>query len=520
MSEQRPGVVIYAAKSTEDTHGSIPTQIEDCRALAERAGWVIVGEYQDEAKSAFHGNRGEQLVAARDHAGRVGGTIVVQHSDRLARGDGVRSDHLVELVLWARKNGVRWASVQDPQTFDAMGLVYAALMGDRNHDDSARKSAAVVSGLKRRANKGKPVGAMPLGYIVEKVVVEDEVITKRVIDPVTREIIERIFEKVEAGDTFGDVARALNAEGVTGRRGKPWTSRTVRTIVHNAAYAGQKGYPQLIEPERWQRIQDGLHRLDPAAAQRRKGGRKPVDSSYWLRGTVFCLACEAALYTRRQAAGRMYVCSNRRTGTGLCHAAPIPADLIESHVLDHLEAFVGDTKAWLTQQAEQRDDGRQQLLRAAQRLCDDRDRVEQRRERLLDDYEALPDDYPGARLLLDRATSLDSERVALTVKIEDTEAMAAEWENAGDSDLADAVDLVRALEHADTAQALNAALGRALAGIYARVSDGKLRAEFELAALLPDHRQGVHLFQHAKLTGLDSRRVTLDEGETRSFTFV
>ncbi len=31
--------VIYAAKSTEDKHGSIPTQLEDCRALAERHGW-------------------------------------------------------------------------------------------------------------------------------------------------------------------------------------------------------------------------------------------------------------------------------------------------------------------------------------------------------------------------------------------------------------------------------------------------------------------------------------------------
>ena len=56
-------------------------------------------------------------------------------------------------------------SVQDPQTFDGMGLVYAALMGDRNHEDCARKSKAVTAGLKRRADSGKPVGAMPIGYI-------------------------------------------------------------------------------------------------------------------------------------------------------------------------------------------------------------------------------------------------------------------------------------------------------------------------------------------------------------------
>ena len=37
----------------------------------------------------------------------------------------------------------------------------------------------------------------------------------------------------------------------------------------------------------------------------------------------------------------MYVCRNRRWSTGLCSALPIPAQLIESHVLRHLESFVG-----------------------------------------------------------------------------------------------------------------------------------------------------------------------------------
>ena len=53
--------VIYAAKSTEDKHGSIGTQLEDCRALAERNGFEVVGEFTDEAFSAYSGNRGPGL---------------------------------------------------------------------------------------------------------------------------------------------------------------------------------------------------------------------------------------------------------------------------------------------------------------------------------------------------------------------------------------------------------------------------------------------------------------------------
>ena len=52
-------------QSTEDTHGSIPTQIEDCRALAEREGWEVVGVFQDEGFSAFSGNRGPDLEKAK-----------------------------------------------------------------------------------------------------------------------------------------------------------------------------------------------------------------------------------------------------------------------------------------------------------------------------------------------------------------------------------------------------------------------------------------------------------------------
>jgi hypothetical protein len=47
-----PRAVIYAAKSTKDPHGSIPTQIADCEAMAEREGWLVAAIHSDEAKSA------------------------------------------------------------------------------------------------------------------------------------------------------------------------------------------------------------------------------------------------------------------------------------------------------------------------------------------------------------------------------------------------------------------------------------------------------------------------------------
>src|SRR5207248_2869553 len=120
MTKLNPAIT-YAAKSTEDKRASIPTQLSDARGLAEREGLEILGEYQDEAKSAYHASRGDGLAQAREHAERLAAehgscALIVQHSDRLARGDGIVAQHLVELLLWARKAGVRIRSCQDDTT--------------------------------------------------------------------------------------------------------------------------------------------------------------------------------------------------------------------------------------------------------------------------------------------------------------------------------------------------------------------------------------------------------------------
>jgi DNA invertase Pin-like site-specific DNA recombinase len=147
--------VIYAAKSTKDERGSIPTQLADCRAAAETEGLQIAGEYSDENASAYKGNRGSGLSDAKDHAIRVSAELWVQHPDRLARGDGITADHLAEVWFALRRHRVRLRSVQDDSNLeDAIRVV---LSGERNHEDSKRKSEAIQRGLKRRKDRAQPV---------------------------------------------------------------------------------------------------------------------------------------------------------------------------------------------------------------------------------------------------------------------------------------------------------------------------------------------------------------------------
>jgi DNA invertase Pin-like site-specific DNA recombinase len=487
--------------------------------MAEREGWTVLGEFTDEAFSAYHG-RGPGLeqakalaVAAAAEHGRC--VLVAQDADRFARGAGDApgaADHLGEVYFALKRQRVELWTVRSGH----LDLLRAAIEGERSTDESQRKSQSVTAGLMRRKEGGAPVGPIPLGYTVED---PDAKITRRIIDPATKPTVERIYAMVEAGASFGDVVRTLNAEGIKTRRGSTFISRRVREIVHNEAYAGAKGYPAIIDPERWRAIQAGLRRLDPAAVQRRKGGRKPNDTSYWLRGTVFCLACGAALYTRKLAAGRHYICANARQATGLCDAPSILAELIEGHVLDHIEGFVGDARTWLAEQAAEHDAGRQELAQATERLRDDLARIERRRDLILADYErAIAEDDPTARIVLEVVAKLDSERQAMTAKIADAEAVAAEWKDTDDSGLSDSVDLLRALGQADTADALNASMSQAVTGIYAAVTDGRLRAEFELADGRPSKERFVYLLRHVEPANLAADRVTF--GETVRQTFV
>jgi DNA invertase Pin-like site-specific DNA recombinase len=258
----------------------------------------------------------------------------VQHSDRLARGDGLAADHLAEVFFEMRRAGVVLRSVQDDSTFTNPMLV--AAIGERNREDSARKSAATRSGKRRRWESGKAVGG-PVhdGYmLVSELDAQGQpaterdgrVVYRRVIDPERAPAIRRIFDQVEAGQTFGDVARAFNAEGHKTVRGKHWTTRRIRETVLNPYYAGwltaygeriAGDHEPLIEPERWEQIIAGLRRLDPVAEQRRRGGRRPAED-YLLRRIGFCGHCGQSLYTRRLAGGRQYICAAVRESRGTC----------------------------------------------------------------------------------------------------------------------------------------------------------------------------------------------------------
>jgi site-specific DNA recombinase len=378
--------ILYAAKSTEDKRGSIPTQLDDARAMAEREGWKVVGEYSDEAASAWSGDRGPKLAAAMEHAEREAPSmLVVQHTDRLARGDGVTARHLGEIHFWAAKAEIQIRSVQDDDTFTNPLLAF--VMGERNAEDSRRKSRAVKDGMRRRREAGKHHGGpRPYGYEYA----DGALVAKKA----EAEIVCRIFSECIAGRSQLAITRGLIADKVPTIRGGKWHQGTVRTILANPIYAGRIGeatgqHEAIVESQIWKKAEA----LREARARTYGRGRAPAGGHLFRKGMLRCGVCGEAMVprtdrNRREGPYEVYRCYGRHRDPDTCSMPPISRTVIDNAVYAYYTQLGLDVDATRQQLANARD----RKLTEIRVLREDADRqltkAQEGRERIERDYVA------------------------------------------------------------------------------------------------------------------------------------
>jgi DNA invertase Pin-like site-specific DNA recombinase len=532
--------IVYAAKSSEDKHGSIPTQLEDGRALCERDGLTVVGEYQDEAKSAFSGNRGDGLAKAREHAERIAPcALVVQHSDRLARGDGVNAQHLIEIAMWARKAGIKIRSAQDDSTCE--NLVLAVVMGERNHEDSKRKGAATASGHKRTVERGAwRGGILPAGYDIVRTVdargtVEREVIRHADDEP----IYELLWQLALDNASEQHIALELNRRGYLtrpvrkGQKRVAFSAGRVSQILNNPFYAGMQPlngelspgiWPTYVSFEDWTRLR--TERRDRGSATKRKRGRPP--EGYLLSELAVC-TCGATMqgrstYTRKKdgVRSRAYVCRAHREhheqDEHFCPAMPLDAAAVDRLVVGGIEQLLGDADALRQQLRSGQDAERDKLARSAASASEAARAAERAAERATAEFAKAEDD--DERALLKDAAKASRTEAARARKLADAaldalnglddaedpaESAAALWESIG-----------REIASANgDARTLNAVLRENFESFTVGLADGRLIVR---PRLRPDARakhadpSGVVRIVEAERTWLAAPRGDGDEG--------
>jgi DNA invertase Pin-like site-specific DNA recombinase len=426
MQDKNTAAVIYAAKSTEDEHNSISGQLADSRALCQREGWEVVGEYQDEAASAYRGNRGPGLEEAMRRCEELAPcALVVQHSSRFARGDGRQAKHLLHYALWAGEHDVTLASVEDPYAFTEgdIGFVLSSIAGMGNHQYSKRLATSVRNGMLRSFGEGNWHGRVPDGY---RLVVERDdrgKITAREIvkDPDMAPTITRMFALTLDGHAPAVVARTLNAGGHRTARGGGWRARDLRRVLLNPFHAGlmvyggaeRKGsHPVYITPEN-----QGLLAKRIASGSKPAGGGRPGRRAHHLlHRLAVCDRCGSRMYAETRSRVRkdgtkyrFYICANARDSTGLC-SCKVNAAAVDADITRWLPKLLGDFDGWLREVLSGAERERVGLQRQLDEALVALDRVDRQAKRNEDNYVRALDGNESGDLFARTAERLTTQR--------------------------------------------------------------------------------------------------------------
>ena len=248
------------------------------------------------------------------------------------------------------------------------GRLQTGILAEFSEFERAKIRARTSAGIGSRARSGKPWGEPAYGYRRR-----DDGHWQP--DPLERTIVERIFrERTERGASYCGIAKQLNAESVPSRRGTKWTASvvaqilTARTVLGYFKHVGewhQGQHEPIISDATWQAAQ-ALAEQGRRFAPSGRAGRLPARHLF-IRGTLRCGQCGAAMLPRTEEAGRRetYVCRTRKqTGGAAACSMPVlrraavdgPAlalfervaldvDRTREHLAAQLDSRIGESRA-------------------------------------------------------------------------------------------------------------------------------------------------------------------------------
>ena len=260
MNEEKKIAGLYIRVSTEDQARegfSLPEQEKRLRAMCEYKGYEIYKVYKDAGISAKTGNKRpafEELL--QDIKDKKCNTIVVLKLDRLTRS----VYDWENIIKFLEENNAYLDCVNDDiNTTNANGKMISRILMSVSQQEIERTSERTKVGLSGAIKAGHIPAIAPLGYKhVDRLLVPD---------PLTKNIIIRIFNLYFEGCTYVKIAKIYNEEKVLGKTN--WRDTTILKIISKEIYKGdyvsgkRSGnsvyYENVVEPlvskELWENCQ-------------------------------------------------------------------------------------------------------------------------------------------------------------------------------------------------------------------------------------------------------------------------
>ncbi len=427
-------IATYTRISTDEVNQpySLAAQAERLAAyIASQDGWERVQSYSDQASGAKLERPGLKRALADAALSRFD-VLLVYRVDRLCRSVGLLADLLSRLDA----AGVGFRSATEPfETTTPSGRMMMQMLGVFAEFERASIIERVVMGMGRKAAEGRWVGGtQPFGY---RRAPEGG---RLVAEPTEAALVPLIFD-LYAHQLHGnrEIAARLNEAGHRTRSGRPFSWKSVLTILKNRVYLGEVGWrgewfpgehEPLVDPDVFGKAEVLLQERGEDAAK-----RVALSSDYLLTGLVVC-SCGARFIgtaaTGRSRSYRYYTCGTRqRYGTKTCSAARLPADILDEAVVNGLLDVLSDTALVeeAARRARERSTASEHLVGAELATVDaELGDVETSIDRYLTSFErgALPEEVCGPRLkaLSERARALRERREELAAEQEEASIVA------------------------------------------------------------------------------------------------
>lgn len=247
--EEKKIVGIYIRVSTEDQARegfSLSEQKERLEAMCKYKGYEIYNIYEDAGISAKNiKDRPAFNRLLDDIKGKKINTIVTLKLDRLTR-----SVYDWENIMkFLEENDAYIDCANDEiNTTNANGKMISRLLMSVSQNEIERTSERTKMGLSGAIKNGNVPSQTPLGFKREN--------KKLVPDPLTKDIIVRMYELYFEGNSYQKIRNIFNKEQLLGKTN--WRDNTIKAMIENEVYKGdyvhgKKGknptyYESIIEP--------------------------------------------------------------------------------------------------------------------------------------------------------------------------------------------------------------------------------------------------------------------------------
>jgi len=336
--------VVYLRYSTHKQDGgvSLEYQINEALYYAEREKLRITGWYIDTAKTA-------KEVAGRDdfirlfndvEAGNIPPNLIVFATNRAFRNTLDSLQHRQIL----RDNNIRLHSATqriDEKT--SGGRLQINVMASIDQYKSEEVSDFVSAATKYLITDGFFAGGRePYGFVAETVIHNGK--ERRRVIPYEPEaaIVREIFESVAAGKNLNQIAVALKERGILTRKGLPFTFSTLRRMLRNVIYKGERIYKikngdtaysqnyctPVISAELFDKANAFYSKYEPQTKGRKR------QRIYPLTGKLVCADCGRPFTGRSANTFLYYGCQSKSRLICECNSKQIRKTELEKAVFE------------------------------------------------------------------------------------------------------------------------------------------------------------------------------------------